>query len=234
MKTETKVRLLVNNATPYAITIYQNQIYSYFTKADRGKFWEYRVLVAMKRPELDTLEKPDNLETNENLKWIRNTFIQYDKGLGALEKIFIRFRRENAKGGINDFKYVDEKRVGVSGSYTVLHYPHVIGFKRGTSMRDEKEYNILVNSDGSKLAPTKIENDAHADDLLETFGFVDEVDEKGVIVTGDRIQTGRDISKNVPDYRGRPTPTAFEQVPHTQNPGRPINAPDRTQPNWEK
>lgn len=227
-------RLLVNNATPYAITIYQDQVYSYFTKADRGKFWEYRILVAMKRPEIDDFEKVDNLETNENLKWIRNTLIQYDKGLGALQKVFIRFRRENGKGSLRDFKYVDEKRVSVDESYTVLHYPHIIGFKRGTSMRDEKEYNILVNSDGSKLAPTQIENSIHADDLLKTYDFCDEVDEKGVIITGDRVQTGREISKTIPDYRGKQTPTNFEQVPFEKNPGRPVNAPDRTQPGWEK
>ena len=220
------MKLIQNNGKPRAVTIYQDQIYDYMTKATSGKFQEYRIVVAMKRPDMDFFDKEDNLEVNPILKWTRNLLVKYNKGLTEMEKIYIRFRRDNANG---DFKYVDEKRVDNNDSYTVENYPHIIGFKRGNDMKDEKEYNILVGQ------TAEIDNDIYAEEMMKTFGFIDSVNGKGEINTEiqyPEIFKRRKIS-SPKDYMDRQTPTTFEQVPHTANPGRPKNAPEPVKPQFE-
>ena len=208
------MKLLKNNGTPYVKTISVGRQNTYFTKATKGKFKECLVTVGVHRPEaVDPELEEFNIKKNE--------------------KIFLYSKREQAKGEwVVDRSRGDNgiKIAKISDSFTVTHYPHIVGVKIGTSKYDEREYNVLS---GQVL---EVE-DADADILFKQFGSLDEVDDKGEVIVQNRWQRDKkeydDKKKISSSELAIKVPKKFEEVDWNDNRFRqtPI---EKTQPNLEE
>lgn len=178
------MKYLKNNAQPRTLTIYQQRRTEYFGEASKGKFIKYRIDIAMHR-EIKPLDERDRDGIDQ---------IAIESNLPKNEKIVISY-----KNG----KYSSEQRKNINYSFTVIHYPHIIGFKEGVGMRDEREYNFLVGN------ITEVENDNDAEIAMKTFGFLDEVDEKGKIILENPNKPKKD-DKFIVDLKNYPK--RFEDV----------------------
>lgn len=166
------MKYLKNNAEPQTLTIYNQRSIEYYEEAQKGKFVKRRIDIAMHR-EGRSFIKNDPVRDPHR---IDEFAIKHN--LSKFNKLLIHYKNDRFVQGPNN---PDLKPV--SFSFTVVHYPHIVGFKRGEGIEDEREYNLLVGE------VVKVENDFDAEDIIKTYHFVDEVNEKGEIIMENPYRT---------------------------------------------
>lgn len=179
------MRYIKNNGKPSKIVINEQLKQGYVNKKGERK----EIQVVMYR-------QPNN-EAVENKEAVAMT-------LREDQKAFIRYKLENdytVPGGIRRVLEVEERHP-IGFSQTIINFPHILGFRQGTSHKDERIYQILVG----EIA--RFENEADAEACLKAFHFVDEVNEKGEPVQENPY-------KPAPSQKASLTkkmPTSFEEV----------------------
>jgi len=194
------MKYLKNNGLPTKVTIYNDRerVYKDRVEDNKGTFNMWKIQVIMWRG-----EGPMEAENADAKKF----------SVGRGEKLIRRYR---SRDGGKNFSYVDERRAQMNHSFQVDDYPHIVGFKIGNNVSDEREYNILCGQ------TAKIENDDDAKTILDKWGFVDEVDDKGKVIWQNRWEKDAEQAKRGHQYSERTIPAQMENFK------RPMRSDEKT------
>jgi hypothetical protein len=185
------MKYLKNSAKPIKITIVEEPFTSYLSKD--GNRCDVIVIMHRKDGEQVLLEK-------EN---IGNEFIQNElKKLGDDDKMIMNL----VNGEFTGKKTI----VALDHTIQITHYPHILNFAVGTSRYNRRVYNLMV---GETIG---IENERDADVLMKQYGFIDEVDAKGVVIKEGVIHNPENIRRIEVDWNK--VPKVFEEIPYTKAP----------------
>jgi len=167
---------LQNNGKPYSITIDKQKCIDWYESDGKRK------VVEIIWPRRESLEGPEAKEKR----------MVKELGIAPSQKALLYYAsdariepgkpEEVASGrplGKPKIMYEDK-------TFIVTHYPHVINYFAGGKFEEGSSYNIPVaGSDWAKKLGAdfvKVENDTHAELIMKTFHFIDEVNEDGKII----------------------------------------------------
>ena len=196
------MKYLKNNSKPQKITVRQQRKIEYFGPAVKGRFTRHLLYIAMHpvgfRSGGELLkDDPDGIDQ----KVLR-------ENLPMNEKIIISHKGENLNSSafdVRDYRYTSEQRRPLNYTFDVEHYSHIVGFPLGADRMDERRYTLLVGD------IVKFESDGDADEIMQRYPFVDEVNEKGEIIKSNPYMDK--IDKEPMDTRGKQITTKWEEVP---------------------
>ena len=188
------MKYLINNSKPETIIVNQQREIEYFTESKNGKFIRHRLWIAMH----PVGARSDNSLDEKNK--IDQYVIRYN--LPPQEKLIINYKSD---GFVKDYRYTSEQRRDVNYTFPVEHYKHIVDFRIGNDITNQRRYDLLVG------AITKVENDLDAETIMKQYGFVDECNEKGETIKSNPIMDK--IDKEPMNTEGRKLPTQWENVP---------------------